>query len=150
MKLVIQRISQARVTVNKVEVGNIGSGLLVLLGIQDDDNITDITWLCNKLIGLRIFNDAHGVMNLSVQDVKGGLLIISQFTLMASTVKGNRPSYLLASKPEVALPIYNSFITQLTSIFAGQVATGMFGADMQVTLTNDGPVTIVIDSKHRY
>lgn len=149
MKIVLQRVSECTVTVNNEIVGSIGKGLLVLLGIEDSDNQVDIEWLTNKIINCRIFDDKNGVMNASVQDVNGEILVVSQFTLMANTKKGNRPSYIKASKPDIAIPIYNSFLTQLKLIFANKIATGIFGADMKVSLCNDGPVTLIIDSKKK-
>lgn len=149
MKAVIQRVSQAQVIVpSEFYSKTISTGFLVLLGIEHDDNDTDIVWLTNKIKGLRIFDDANGVMNLSLLDVSGELLIISQFTLHASTKKGNRPSYLKAAKPEYAVPLYERFISSMkeTNLV---VKTGIFGADMKISLTNDGPVTIIIDSKNK-
>jgi len=147
MKLVIQRVSEASVTVNNAVVGAIGHGLMVLVGIEDADSQEDIDWLSSKLLQLRIFNDEQGLMNLSVKDVGGSILLISQFTLHASTKKGNRPSFIQAAKPPVAIPLYEALIANLRAHIT--VATGIFGADMKVALINDGPVTIVIDSKHR-
>lgn len=149
MKLVIQRVSKASVTVNDVIVGAIQQGLVVLVGITHTDTLDDINWLCHKLINLRIFNDESGVMNCSVQQINGEMLIISQFTLMASTHKGNRPSYIDACKPPLAEEMYNKFLTQLSLNFVGNIATGVFGANMDVQLTNQGPVTIIIDSKQK-
>jgi D-aminoacyl-tRNA deacylase len=149
MKIVLQRVSECNVKVNGTIVGQIKKGLLVLLGIEDADTHEDIEWLCNKIINLRIFDDEHGVMNNNVVEVQGELLVVSQFTLMASTKKGNRPSYIKASKPQVANKVYNNFLTHLSSIFALKIATGVFGADMKVSLCNDGPVTIIIDSKNK-
>jgi D-aminoacyl-tRNA deacylase len=149
MKMVLQRVSYANVTVDMEIVGSIAVGLLVLLGIEDADTEEDIDWLCHKLVNMRVFDDVNGVMNCSVQEVKGEILVISQFTLMASTKKGNRPSYIKASKPELAIPIYNKFLKQLSLIFDGKIATGVFGANMQVHLLNNGPVTIVIDTKNK-
>lgn len=148
MRIVIQRVIQANVKVEEV-VGTIGKGLLVLLGIENDDNSSDIEWLVNKLINLRIFNDKNQVMNLSLNDIKGELLVISQFTLMASTKKGNRPSYVRAARHETAIPLYERFISLSEQKLGKKIAKGVFGADMKVSLTNDGPVTIVIDSKNR-
>ena len=147
MKLVIQRVSEASVTVNNAVVGAIGHGLMVLVGIEDADSQEDIEWLSSKLLQLRIFNDEQGLMNLSVKDVGGSILLISQFTLHASTKKGNRPSFIQAAKPPVAIPLYEALVENLRAHIT--VATGIFGADMKVALINDGPVTIVIDSKHR-
>lgn len=149
MRIVIQRVIQANVKVEEEVVGTIGKGLLVLLGIENDDNSSDIEWLVNKLINLRIFNDKNQVMNLSLNDIKGELLVISQFTLMASTKKGNRPSYVRAARHETAIPLYERFISLSEQKLGKQIAKGVFGADMKVSLTNDGPVTIVIDSKNR-
>ncbi|MDG1942626.1 MAG: D-aminoacyl-tRNA deacylase [Flavobacteriaceae bacterium] len=148
MRIVIQRVIQANVKVEEV-VGTIGKGLLVLLGIENDDNSSDIEWLVNKLINLRIFNDKNQVMNLSLNDIKGELLVISQFTLMASTKKGNRPSYVRAARHETAITLYERFISLSEQKLGKKIAKGVFGADMKVSLTNDGPVTIVIDSKNR-
>lgn len=149
MRAVLQRVSEASVTVDNEITGAIESGLLVLIGIEDDDEKEDIEWLARKITNLRIFNDEEGVMNLSVKDVSGEVLVVSQFTLHASTKKGNRPSYLNASKPDVAIPIYEKFI-QAMEVFTGKtVKTGIFGADMKVRLLNDGPVTIFIDTKNK-
>ena len=149
MRAVIQRVSKASVTIEGKVNGQIGTGLLVLLGIEDADTKEDIHWLSNKIVNLRIFNDDDGVMNRSVTDVKGNILLISQFTLHASTKKGNRPSYIKASKPEVAVPLYEKMIHQLEMDSGKKIQTGIFGADMKVALLNDGPVTIVIDTKNR-
>ncbi len=149
MRIVIQRVSQASVTIDGNINGSIGNGLLVLVGIEDSDGKEDIEWLSRKIVQLRIFGDAEGIPNLSVQDVQGGILVISQFTLHASTKKGNRPSYIRASKPDIAIPLYNAFVQQLSTDLGKPVATGIFGADMKVALVNDGPVTIVMDSKDR-
>ena len=149
MRVVIQRVLEASVVVDEKVVGAIGNGLLVLLGIEDADNIEDITWLSNKITGLRLFDDADGVMNLSVKDIKGDILLISQFTLLASTKKGNRPSYIKASKPPTALPLYEQMIATLRNDLGKAVQTGIFGADMKVSLINNGPVTITIDSKNK-
>lgn len=150
MRLVIQRVSEASVSIGGTLKAAIGKGLMVLVGIEDADTDEDIEWLCGKLLRLRIFDDADGVMNLPVTDVTdAGILVVSQFTLMASTRKGNRPSYLRASKPDIAVPLYEKFIARLTTDFGRPVATGVFGADMQVALVNDGPVTIIIDSHLR-
>lgn len=149
MRLVIQRVSAASVSIEGEVKSSIGPGLLVLQGIEDADNDEDIEWLCKKVSKLRIFDDENGIMNLSVKEVDGEILVVSQFTLHASTKKGNRPSYIRASKPDVAIPIYNKFVKTL-EVFAGRtVQTGEFGANMQVQLVNDGPVTIYIDSKNR-
>ena len=146
---VIQRAAEASVSIGGVVKGKIGQGLLVLVGIEEADNEEDIAWLASKIVNLRIFNDAEGVMNVSVKDVAGELLLVSQFTLHASTKKGNRPSYIKAARPEVAIPIYQRFIKALETLLEKPVQTGEFGADMQVALVNDGPVTIVIDTKNR-
>ena len=149
MRVVIQRVLEASVVVDEKVVGAIGNGLLVLLGIEDADNIEDITWLSNKITGLRLFDDADGVMNLSVKDIKGDILLISQFTLLASTKKGNRPSYIKASKPPFAVPLYEQMIATLRNDLGKSIQTGIFGADMKVSLINNGPVTITIDSKNK-
>ena len=149
MRAVIQRVSYASVTIDGNIFSAIEQGLLVLLGIEDADNMEDITWLSNKLINLRIFNDEEGVMNKSLLDTGGDLLLVSQFTLHAATKKGNRPSYIKASKPPVAIPLYEKMITQLQADLGKPVRTGVFGADMKVALLNDGPVTIIIDTKVR-
>jgi D-tyrosyl-tRNA(Tyr) deacylase len=149
MRAVIQRVSEASVIVEGQVTGAIGTGLLVLVGIEDADTEDDISWLSGKITGLRIFNDAAGVMNLSVKEAGGDILLVSQFTLHASTKKGNRPSYLKASKPPVAIPLYEKMISQLESDLGKKPGTGIFGADMQVRLLNDGPVTIIIDTKNR-
>jgi D-tyrosyl-tRNA(Tyr) deacylase len=149
MRVVIQRVLEASVVVDEKVVGAIGNGLLVLLGIEDADNLEDITWLSNKITGLRLFDDADGVMNLSVKDIGGDILLISQFTLLASTKKGNRPSYIKASKPPTAVPLYEQMILALRNDLGKAVQTGIFGADMKVSLINNGPVTITIDSKNK-
>lgn len=149
MRVVIQRVSEASVTIDGNVKSAIALGLLVLVGIEDADTDEDIEWLCKKVSQLRIFNDADGVMNKSVQDIGGELLVVSQFTLHASTKKGNRPSYIRASKPDVAIPMYEKFVQQLAFIAGLSVKTGEFGADMKVHLLNDGPVTIMMDSKDR-
>lgn len=149
MRVVIQRVSEASVTVNQEITGEINLGLLILLGIEPIDTQADIDWLCRKIIGLRIFDDENGVMNKSVQDVNGGLLVVSQFTLFASTKKGNRPSYLRAAKPDISIPMYEKFVQKLSEISGKEVETGKFGADMKVRLLNDGPVTILIDSQQK-
>ena len=147
MRAVIQRVTQASVTVDGKITGEIGPGLLVLVGIEDADGQEDITWLSNKITNLRIFGDEAGLMNLSVSDIKGDILLVSQFTLHAATKKGNRPSFIKAARPEQAIPLYEKMIRQLELDLGKAVATGQFGADMQVALVNDGPVTIIIDSK---
>ncbi|EMQ96388.1 D-tyrosyl-tRNA(Tyr) deacylase [Xanthomarina gelatinilytica] len=149
MKAVIQRVSKACVTINAKQVANINKGLLVLLGIIEDDTQEDISWLSNKIANLRIFNDKNGVMNQSLQEVDGEVIVVSQFTLHASTKKGNRPSYIKAAKPDTAIPIYENFVKQLESDLGKSVQTGEFGADMKVELLNDGPVTIIIDTKNK-
>jgi len=149
MRIVIQRVTKAAITINQTEQNTMGHGLVVLLGITHDDSLEEVKWLVNKLVNLRIFNDANGVMNQSVKEVEGALLIVSQFTLMASTKKGNRPSYLGAAKHEHAIPLYESFLQEATKSLGDEVLSGSFGADMQIELINDGPVTILIDSKNR-
>lgn len=149
MRTVIQRVSKASVTVEGNIVGKIGDGLLVLIGIEDADTAEDIQWLSSKIVNLRIFNDENGVMNKSIIDVDGNVLLVSQFTLHASTKKGNRPSYLKASKPDVAIPMYEKMIRQIEIDVGKKIQTGIFGADMKVELLNDGPVTIVIDTKSK-
>ena len=148
MIAVIQRVTEASVVIDNKVAGKIGTGLLVLLGIEDADNDEDISWLANKVANLRIFNDASGVMNVSVKDLDGDILLVSQFTLHASVKKGNRPSYIKASKPDVAIPLYENFIKVLGNNLGKPVQTGEFGADMKVSLLNDGPVTIIIDTKN--
>ena len=149
MRIVIQRVRQASVSIEGEVVGQIGHGLLLRLGIEDRDTAADIEWLVNKVVQMRIFDDSNGVMNCSLLDVGGRALVVSQFTLMASTKKGNRPSYIRAARPEVAIPLYEAFVAQLSSALPHPVATGRFGADMQVSLVNDGPVTILMDSQNR-
>ncbi len=149
MRVVIQRVSEASVTVDKNVVGQITNGLLVLMGIEDADTMEDIEWLSNKIINLRIFNDENNVMNKSVLEINGDILLVSQFTLHASTKKGNRPSYIKASKPDIAIPMYEMMITQLEKDLNKKIQTGIFGADMKVQLLNDGPVTIMMDSKNK-
>jgi D-tyrosyl-tRNA(Tyr) deacylase len=149
MRAVIQRVSRADVTVEGGKVCEIGKGLLVLVGIEDTDSGEDIEWLSRKIAHLRIFNDAVGVMNESVIEAGGDAIVVSQFTLHASTKKGNRPSYIRASKPEVAIPLYEKFVQQLERDLNRKVGTGIFGADMKVSLLNDGPVTIFIDTKNK-
>ncbi|PKB17216.1 D-aminoacyl-tRNA deacylase [Flavobacterium sp. 5] len=149
MKTVIQRVSSASVTIDSKVVAEIQKGLLVLVGIEDADTQEDIDWLCQKISNLRIFGDENEVMNLSVKDINGDVIVVSQFTLHALTKKGNRPSYLKASKPEIAIPMYEKFVFQIEKELGKKVQTGLFGADMKVSLLNDGPVTIVMDSKNR-
>src|SRR5690606_11619411 len=147
MIAVIQRVSSASVTIHEQVNGKIGEGLMVLLGIEDADTEEDIDWLSRKIVNLRIFDDENGVMNRSLLDVEGNLLVVSQFTLHASTKKGNRPSYIKAAKPDVAIPLYEQFVAACEQLLNKKVATGEFGAYMQVALVNDGPVTIIIDTK---
>lgn len=149
MRTVIQRVTEASVTIDGTVKSKIGSGLLVLLGIEDADTDEDITWLVQKIINLRIFNDAEGVMNVSVKDTGGDILLVSQFTLHASTKKGNRPSYIRAARPETAIPLYEKTIRLLEQELGKPIGTGIFGADMKVALLNDGPVTICIDTKNK-
>ena len=149
MKVVIQRVSEASVKIDGEIKSSIKNGLLILLGIEDADGDEDIEWLCAKISNLRIFADENGVMNLSVKETNGDILLISQFTLHALTKKGNRPSYIKASKPEIAIPLYEKFISQMEKEINKKVFTGIFGADMKISLINDGPVTIIIDSKNK-
>ena len=149
MKVVLQRVSSASVTVDGNKTADIQKGLLVLVGIEDADTQEDIDWLVGKIIKMRIFGDENDVMNCSVQDIDGDIIVVSQFTLHALTKKGNRPSYIKASKPEFAIPMYENFVKSLEKEFNKKVQTGIFGADMKVSLLNDGPVTILIDSKNR-
>ena len=149
MKIVIQRVSKASVTINKIKVATIKSGLLILLGIVDDDSQDDIDFLARKIVNLRVFNDENTVMNKSLLDIDGEVIIVSQFTLHASTKKGNRPSYLKSAKPEIAIPLYKIFLKTLENNLGKKVHTGQFGADMKVEILNDGPVTIIIDSKNK-
>ncbi len=149
MRVVLQRVSKASVTVEDKIVSEIGRGILILVGIEDDDKQEDIEWLTAKITQLRIFDDENGVMNLSVKDVEGEILIVSQFTLHASTKKGNRPSYIRASKPDFAIPMYEKFIQKTEALLGKKVGTGKFGAMMEVSLVNDGPVTIIIDTKQK-
>lgn len=150
MRIIIQRSQVASVHISGEQVGHIPYGMMILLGIEDRDTEEDIEWLCQKIIKLRIFDDNEGVMNLSIQDVQGAdILLVSQFTLMASTKKGNRPSYIKASRPEFAIPLYEAFIKRLSELMGHPIQTGVFGADMKVSLVNDGPVTIMIDSHLR-
>ena len=149
MRVVIQKVTQASVSIENQIEASIDKGLLVLVGIEDGDTNEDIAWLSSKIVNLRVFDDANGVMNLSVKEVEGEVLIVSQFTLHASTKKGNRPSYIKAARPEVAIPIYEAFIKQIESLLGKRVPTGQFGAMMQVSLCNDGPVTIFIDTKNK-
>ncbi len=149
MRVVIQRVSTASVTIEGVEKSRIGAGLLVLLGIETADTLEDANWLCQKTAGLRIFSDKEGLMNLSVQGIAGGIIVVSQFTLHASTKKGNRPSFIQAARPEQAIPLYEYFVEKLRQVSGRPVFTGIFGADMKVSLVNDGPVTITMDSKSK-
>ena len=150
MKAVIQRVSKASVTIEGKTVASIQSGMLVLLGIVNDDTQDDIKWLSNKIANLRIFSDENGVMNESILQNKGDIIAVSQFTLHASTKKGNRPSYIQAAKPDIAIPLYNAFVKQMEQDLGQPIQTGIFGADMKVELLNDGPVTIIIDTKNKY
>src|SRR6187402_2867572 len=149
MRIVVQRVSQASVTIDSKIVADIQKGLLVLVGIEDADTQEDTNWLCQKITNLRIFGDENDVMNLSVKDIDGEIIVVSQFTLHALTKKGNRPSYIKASKPDVAIPLYENFVSQIEKELGKKVQTGIFGADMKVLLLNDGPVTIQIDSKNK-
>jgi D-aminoacyl-tRNA deacylase len=149
MRSVIQRVTSCSLSIDKKSYSSIGKGLLVLLGIEDTDTLEDVEWLSGKISKLRVFDDLNGVMNLSVVDAEGQVMVVSQFTLHASTKKGNRPSYIRASKPETARPLYEAFIIQIKSDLGKDVATGEFGAMMQINLINDGPVTIIIDSKNK-
>jgi D-tyrosyl-tRNA(Tyr) deacylase len=149
MRVLIQRVSSAKVTIDEIVKSSIETGMLVFVGIEEADNSEDISWLSQKIINLRIFADAEGVMNLSVKEIDGEILIISQFTLHAATKKGNRPSYIKAAKPDIAIPLYESFVNQVETDLGKNVRTGKFGADMKVELVNDGPVTIWMDSKNK-
>lgn len=149
MRAVLQRVSEASVTIEGKKVANIKSGLLILIGIEETDDQEDINWLAAKIVKLRIFGDADGVMNLSIQETGGDIIVVSQFTLHALTKKGNRPSYIKAARPEVAIPVYETFVKQIEQELGKKVQTGQFGADMKVTLLNDGPVTILIDTKNK-
>jgi D-tyrosyl-tRNA(Tyr) deacylase len=149
LKAVLQRVSSASVTISGKIVAQIDNGLLVLVGIEDADTQEDIYWICQKIVNLRIFADENNVMNLSVKDIQGGIIVVSQFTLHANTKKGNRPSYIKASKPEIAIPLYENFVQQIELELGKRIQTGEFGADMKVALVNDGPVTIIIDSKNK-
>lgn len=149
MRVVLQRVSKASVTVEDRLISHINKGILILLGITDDDSEEDIQWLVPKISNLRIFNDDNGVMNLSVRDVQGDAIVVSQFTLYAATRKGNRPSYIKAAKPEIAVPMYEAFVLELEKVLGKKVGTGVFGADMKVDLLNDGPVTIVLDTHNK-
>jgi D-aminoacyl-tRNA deacylase len=149
MRAVIQRVTRASVKINNVVKSEIGTGLLVLAGIEEADNNSDIEWLCSKIVQLRIFNDKNDIMNLSVNDIHGEILAVSQFTLHAKTRKGNRPSYIRAAKPEIAIPLYNLFTERLSELLGKNIGTGEFGAMMQIELVNDGPVTIIIDTREK-
>ena len=149
MKVVLQRVSSASVSIDNKVVADIQTGLLILVGIEDEDNQEDINWLTSKIANIRIFEDDNQVMNLSIKDIEGDVIVVSQFTLHANTKKGNRPSYIKASKPEVAIPLYENFVKQLEKEVGKKVQTGVFGADMKVALINDGPVTILLDSKNK-
>ena len=149
MKLVIQRVNEASVTIDGQVAGAIQKGLMVLLGIETADTMEDVDWLSNKIVQMRIFDDAEGVMNLSVKEIGGNILLVSQFTLHASTKKGNRPSYIAAAKHDISIPLYEAMIKKLTADMGAPIQTGVFGADMKVALINNGPVTIIVDSKNR-
>ena len=149
MRVVIQRVTRASVTIGGIEKSSVGKGLLVLVGIEDTDNEADLEWLCNKIVQLRIFDDSNGVMNLSVLETGGNILVVSQFTLHARTRKGNRPSYIRAAQPSLAIPVYEKFVSRLSVLTGRETASGEFGAMMQVELVNDGPVTIIIDTKEK-
>ncbi|RIY35627.1 D-tyrosyl-tRNA(Tyr) deacylase [Capnocytophaga canis] len=149
MRAVVQRVSNASVSVSNQSVSSIGQGLLILVGIEDSDTLEDVQWLSAKIVNMRIFDDQNGVMNLSVKDIDGEIITVSQFTLHASTKKGNRPSYIKAAKPIISVPLYEQFVEQLTSDLGKTIGTGVFGADMQVSLCNDGPVTIIVDTKNK-
>ena len=149
MKVVIQRVNEASVSIDGQVVGAIQKGLMVLLGIETADTMEDVDWLSNKIVQMRIFDDAEGVMNLSVKEVGGNILLVSQFTLHASTKKGNRPSYIAAAKHDISIPLYEAMIKKLTADMGAPIQTGVFGADMKVALINNGPVTIIVDSKNR-
>ncbi|WP_071147548.1 D-aminoacyl-tRNA deacylase [Bacteroides ihuae] len=149
MRVVIQRVTHASVTINGVCISAIEKGLLVLLGIEEADGKEDVEWLCKKIVNLRIFDDENGIMNKSVSDIEGNILLISQFTLHASTKKGNRPSYIKAAKHEISVPLYEAFCKELSATLGKEIGTGEFGADMKVELLNDGPVTICMDTKNK-
>ena len=149
MRVVIQRVSKASVTINGEIKSEINQGLLILLGIENEDAQEDIDWLCGKIARLRIFGDENGAMNLSIKDIEGDIIVVSQFTLHASTKKGNRPSFIKAASPDFAVPMYKKFVSQLENELGGKIQTGEFGADMKVNLINDGPVTLCVDSKKR-
>ncbi len=149
MKIVIQRVEKASVVIHSKVEGKIDAGFMILIGIEQEDTLEDTEWLVNKIASMRIFDDEEGVMNLNINQVGGEVLAISQFTLQASTKKGNRPSYIKAARPDIAIPLYDGFVEKLRKVISGNVATGQFGADMKVSLVNDGPVTILMDSKNR-
>ena len=149
MRAVIQRVNRASVTINNKIKSGISTGLLVLIGFEESDNDTDINWLCSKIVQLRIFNDSDEIMNLSIKDVGGEILVISQFTLHAKTKKGNRPSYIRAAHPDIAIPLYDKFVKTLSQLLGKGIGTGEFGAMMQIEMVNDGPVTIIIDTKEK-
>lgn len=149
MRVVVQRVKNASVSVEGKQISSIEKGFLILVGIEDADTKEDVEWLTQKIVNLRVFDDENGIMNKSVVDVDGEILVVSQFTLFASTKKGNRPSYIRASKPDFAVPMYQQFCEKLTQLFGKEIKTGIFGADMQVSLLNDGPVTIIIDTKNK-
>lgn len=149
MRIIIQRVSKASVSIDTLVVGKIDQGYMILVGIENEDQQDDANWLVQKIIGLRIFSDEAGKMNLSIKDIDGNILVVSQFTLFASTVKGNRPSFLRSAKPEFSIPLYEYFLLQLQKEFGKKIETGQFGADMQIELVNDGPVTIFIDSQNK-
>ena len=149
MRAVIQRVSRASLKINQRLFSEIGPGLMILIGIEEADNLEDINWLCNKIVQLRIFNDNNGVMNLSVLEIGGDILAVSQFTLHAKTKKGNRPSYIKAANPAIAIPLYDNFVASLSLLLGKEIKTGEFGAMMQIEIINDGPVTIIIDTKNK-
>jgi D-aminoacyl-tRNA deacylase len=149
MRVIIQRVKDTAVIINNNEIRKINAGLMVLVGIEDEDTSEDIEWLGNKIINLRIFSDENGLMNKSILDTKGEIMVVSQFTLFASTKKGNRPSFIKSAKPDIAIPIYEQFVAKLESLQQKKIITGEFGADMQIQLINDGPVTIYIDTKNK-
>lgn len=149
MRIVVQRVESASVSIDNEIKSSINKGMMILLGIEDSDDIEDINWLCGKIVKMRIFDDNQGIMNLSLGDIDGEILLVSQFTLHASTKKGNRPTYIRASKPEISIPLYEKFVICLEKELGKKIKTGVFGADMKVSLVNDGPVTILIDSKNK-
>lgn len=149
MRAVIQRVKHASVTIEGRVKSSIQKGLMILVGIEDSDSNEDIEWLCKKIVGLRIFDDENGIMNKSILDIQGQILVVSQFTLMASYKKGNRPSYIRAAKPEISIPLYEAFCKEITTLLGKEIGTGEFGADMKVELLNDGPVTICMDTKNK-